>query len=78
MDSTSYWNQMYANAIEGGRPFILMAHNIKMSIDGDKWCALFGENIQDGIAGFGESPDLAAWDFDKQWCQHIKFIGDNQ
>ena len=22
--------------------------------DGDKWCALIGENLQEGIAGFGD------------------------
>jgi hypothetical protein len=39
----------------------------KLSIDGDKWCALHGENLQDGVAGFGDSPDEAYSDFDKNW-----------
>lgn len=39
----------------------------KLFIDGDKWCALYGENLQDGIAGFGGSPELAYQDFDIQW-----------
>ena len=26
------------------------------SLDGDKWCARIGENLQDGYAGFGNSP----------------------
>lgn len=26
---------------------------IKLSLDGDEWCALIGENLQVGIAGFG-------------------------
>lgn len=29
---------------------------IKLCKDGDKWCALEGENLQVGIAGFGDSP----------------------
>jgi len=29
---------------------------IDISHDGDKWCALVGDNIQEGIAGFGETP----------------------
>jgi hypothetical protein len=29
---------------------------ITISLDGDKWCALIGENLQDGLAGFGNSP----------------------
>lgn len=39
----------------------------KLSRDGDKWCALYGDNIQDGCCGFGDSPDLAMQDFDKKW-----------
>lgn len=36
-------------------------------IDGNQWCALYGANIQDGVAGFGNSPDLAMQDFDRNW-----------
>lgn len=28
--------------------------------DGDQWCALYGANLQDGIAGFGNTPFQAA------------------
>ena len=35
-------------------PFTLLKP--KMFLDGDKWCALYGENIQDGVCGFGKSP----------------------
>ena len=31
------------------------------------WCALFGENLQDGVAGFGETPAKAMWAFDVAW-----------
>jgi hypothetical protein len=40
-------------------------------IDGDKWCALYGENLQDGVAGFGDSPALAMADFNKNWSAKI-------
>lgn len=39
----------------------------KIYIDGNAWCALYGENIQDGVAGFGDSAALAMADFDKNW-----------
>lgn len=39
----------------------------RLSIDGDQWCALYGENLQDGVAGFGDSPADAMWDFDRAW-----------
>lgn len=47
---------------EKNRPF----HHLRprLFIDGDKWCALYGENLQCGVAGFGESPAKAADAFD--------------
>jgi len=39
----------------------------RLSIDGDRWCALYGENPQDGVAGFGSSPDAAYRAFDTAW-----------
>ena len=43
----------------------------RLFIDGDKWCALYGENIQDGVAGFGSSPERAMLDFNNQWSKTI-------
>lgn len=43
----------------------------KLSIDGDQWCALYGENLQDGVAGFGNSPAEAYSDFDKNWVTDL-------
>lgn len=42
-------------------------HKPKLSIDGNMWCALYGDNLQDGVAGFGASPREAMWDFDRNW-----------
>lgn len=42
-----------------------------LSIDGNKWCALYGENLQDGIVGFGDSPADAMWDFDRAWTAKL-------
>jgi hypothetical protein len=47
------------------RPFMILMPKIFM--DGNKWCALYGENIQDGVAGFGDTPEMASKDFDKSW-----------
>jgi len=38
-----------------------------LSLDGNQWCMLYGENLHDGVAGFGDTPALAASDFDKNW-----------
>lgn len=42
-----------------------------LSIDGDMWLALYGENIQDGVVGFGKSPDEATRAFDKAWHEKL-------
>lgn len=38
--------------------------------DGDKWCCLYGENLHDGVAGFGETPAKACEEFDKAWTEN--------
>jgi hypothetical protein len=38
-----------------------------LSKDGNQWCALYGENLQDGVAGFGDTPEQAMADFDRAW-----------
>lgn len=43
----------------------------KIYLDGNQWCALYGENLQDGVAGFGNSPALAMADFDVNWYTKI-------
>jgi hypothetical protein len=43
----------------------------KVFRDGDQWCALFGVNLMEGVAGFGLSPSEAYDDFDKAWFQQL-------
>lgn len=50
---------------ERARPFVLLRP--RMFPDGDQWCALYGDNLHDGVAGFGDTPANAAVDFDVQW-----------
>lgn len=42
-----------------------------LRIDGDQWCALYGESLQDGVAGFGDSPSKAMADFDRAWNERL-------
>ena len=65
-----YWNHMYAVAVDTGMPSVI--RKPKLSIDGNMWCALYGENLQDGVAGFGTSPDKAMRDFDTNWYKDLK------
>lgn len=41
----------------------IAALGIKPFKDGDQWCFLYGDNIQDGIAGFGKTIQEAADNF---------------
>jgi hypothetical protein len=43
-----------------------------LSIDGNQWCALYGENLQDGVVGFGDSPAEAMRAFDAAW--NVKLV----
>ncbi len=38
-----------------------------LRIDGNQYCALFGADLQSGVAGFGDTPEAAMSDFDKAW-----------
>ena len=48
------------------RPSVLFRP--KLSVDGDQWCAMYGDDLQSGVAGFGVSPSKAMDDFDRAWC----------
>jgi len=52
-------------AYEHMRPSVLFRP--KVAIDGNQWCALYGDNLQDGIAGFGDTVAEAMVDFDKSF-----------
>lgn len=47
------------------RPFFLLRP--RMFPDGNQWCALYGDNIQEGVAAFGDTPAKAAVQFDIEW-----------
>lgn len=62
------WNAaMQADLVERerARPFMLLRPS--MFPDGNAWCALYGEDLQMGVAGFGDTPETAAADFDNNW-----------
>ena len=61
--------EIYSHACDVNTPSNL--YRPRLSIDGNMWCALYGENLQDGVAGFGASPALAFADFDKAWRTHL-------
>lgn len=41
----------------------ITALGIKPIKDGNHWSFIYGDNIQEGICGFGKTIDEAAWNF---------------
>ena len=62
-------NSIHCAAAEYERPSVLFRP--KLFIDGDQWCALYGADLQEGVAGFGDSPTKAMWDFDREWAKDL-------
>lgn len=56
------------------RPSVLFRPGL--SIDGNQWCALYGDNLQDGVAGFGDSPAEAMYAFDAAWNEKLTKRGE--
>lgn len=56
-----------ARIIETAEMNLVIIFGAKLTIDGDQYCWLHGDNLQDGIHGFGKSPYLAALDFNKNF-----------
>ena len=46
----------------------ISALGAKLSKKGNQWCFLWGENPQEGVAGFGDTIRDAALDFYKNVC----------
>lgn len=62
------------SAMEMQRPSAI--YRPAISIDGNKWCALYGANLQDGVAGFGDSPAEAMQAFDAAWGVKLRATSD--
>lgn len=43
-----------------------------LSQDGDMWIALYGDNLQTGVVGIGESPSEAMYHFDIEWNKRVE------
>lgn len=39
----------------------------RLMLDGNAYCALYGEDLMNGCAGFGPTAEAAMADFDKNW-----------
>lgn len=39
----------------------------KLFQDGNQFCVMLGDDIQNAICGFGDTPRRAVWAFNKEW-----------
>lgn len=62
-------NEAYEAAVFSARPSVMLRVTVKR--DGNMWCALYGPNLQEGICGFGKSPEEACADFDRAWKERL-------
>ena len=58
----AFENEMREISYQYTRPHFM--YRIIPYKDGNRWCALLGENIQEGIVGFGSSASEALQNFD--------------
>lgn len=47
---------------------------LRLFRDGAQWCALFGKDLQEGIAGFGDTPDEARADFSAKMADLTRLL----
>ena len=52
---------------EKKRPFHMLADHCRIFPEGNQWCILYGDNVQEGVTGFGDTPIAASFDFDNNW-----------
>lgn len=67
--------QMVQNSMQEAASFYTYPHVVykpRLTRDGNQWCALLGDDLQIGVAGFGNSPADAMNAFDKEWYTSIK------
>ena len=61
-----------AQVVEASEYNLMALLKPKIFIDGDHWCVLYGQNIQDGVAGFGRTAFEAVLAFNAAW--HVPAI----
>jgi hypothetical protein len=70
------WNaasMAYAAEEQRVRPSVLWRP--RLFLDGSTYCALYGDDLVNGCAGFGDTAEAAMADFDKNWCEQKATAG---
>lgn len=65
-EDRQHWERMAVlNEASNWNKFVLLKP--KLFKDGNQWCVLLGDNIQEGICGFGDTPNKALFDWNAQF-----------
>lgn len=79
-DTSFYDSRIYEERMrteyELQRPSVLFRP--VLTRDGDKFCVLYGQNLMDGCAGFGDTVDAAMRDFDNNWARETARSSDEK
>jgi len=67
-DSEMVRNDFSNLAYDLMRPSRTMKPRVYVATHGG-WCAVYGENEQSGVAGYGDTPEAACQAFDKAWLR---------
>lgn len=74
--NVAYYAQVVADNISYEAAKVAQAHAAPSAVyrpslrkDGNQWCAIYGENVQEGVCGFGDTPAAAMAAFDKAWSE---------
>lgn len=57
----------HSAAIESEEMNLVSLLRPRVFLDGNQWCVLYGDSLMEGVAGFGASPILAVYAFNKAW-----------
>ncbi|WP_155956109.1 hypothetical protein [Pseudomonas sp. RL] len=49
------------------RPSVRLLPNLRL--DGNQWCTYLGDSSEDGVVGYGDTPEAAMLDFDRAWLR---------
>lgn len=64
-------NLKYQTAIEMQEMSLFALLKPSLKQDGSQWCVLYGDSIEEGIAGFGISPNVAIQNWNKKWHEQL-------
>lgn len=59
------------NAVAQLEMALVAALRPRIFIDGNQWCVLYGENLQEGVCGFGDTAMLAVYNFNRAWHKPV-------